>query len=84
MTISEEGWRWLRSLPVLVLAVLLMLGGAYVYKQDAVNGAAPAALIGAGLVILGVWAGVEVYRMDRVLKKAPDPEPEPEALDEVG
>jgi hypothetical protein len=82
MTISEEGWKWIRSLPMLGLAVLLMIAGAYVYKQDAVNGAAPAALIGAGLTILGVWVGVEVYRMDRAPKKAP--EPEPEALDEVG
>lgn len=66
---NDDNKAWVRSWPMLLVAGLLLIGGAYAYKQDAENGAAPAALIGAGLIIMGGWFAVEVYRLDRKVAK---------------
>jgi hypothetical protein len=61
---NEDNQAWVRSWPLLLVAALLMIGGAFGYYR-ADDNIASAALIGAGLIIVGTWIGMEVYRTAR-------------------
>lgn len=80
---TEENGAWIRSWPILLVAGLLLIGGAYVYTRESSTGAAAAALIGAGLIVLGGWFAVEVYRMDRA-SESPKVEEESDGQSDPG
>lgn len=65
---TDDDKAWVRSWPMLLVAALLMIGGAYGYFRVEDN-IASAALMGAGLVLVGGWFAVEVYRLDRKVAK---------------
>jgi hypothetical protein len=54
MSIPPEVKVWLRSLPLLLSAAILLMTGAWFYLRDEQGGAATAAMA-AGLVVLGAW-----------------------------
>ena len=55
---------FMSSLPVLLLGAALTLAGGIMYAQAGQSTGA-AAIVGSGLTLLGIWVGVEVYRMAR-------------------
>jgi hypothetical protein len=50
---------WIRSLPLLLSAAILLMTGAFFYLRDEQGGAATAAMA-AGLVVLGAWMATAV------------------------
>jgi predicted membrane protein len=52
---QDEDKRWLRALPLLLAASILLMGGALVFYQAGDNTASTAAFT-AGLLLLGAWA----------------------------
>jgi predicted membrane protein len=56
---SEEDKRWLRALPLLLAASLLLMGGALAFYRAGDNTASTAAFT-AGLLLLGAWAATAV------------------------
>jgi predicted membrane protein len=61
---SEEDKRWLRALPLLLAASLLLMAGALAFYRAGDNTASTAAFT-AGLILLGAWgttAIVDWYR----------------------
>ena len=55
---------WWQRLPLLLAVVFLLLAGGRQYLEDGENDAA-AALVAAGLVVLGSWISVEVLAAER-------------------
>jgi uncharacterized membrane protein HdeD (DUF308 family) len=61
---SEDDKRWLRALPLLLAAALLLLAGSLAFYRAGDNTASTAAFT-AGLILLGAWgctAIVDWYR----------------------
>lgn len=56
---TEEDKRWLRALPLLLAAALLLMGGALAFYRAGDNTASTAAFT-AGLLLLGAWAATAV------------------------
>ena len=57
---DDETRRWLRALPLPLLAAAAVFGAGWLARQDA--RAVSVALLGAGIALVGVWAGAEISR----------------------
>jgi phosphotransferase system glucose/maltose/N-acetylglucosamine-specific IIC component len=73
--------RWVRALPLLLSASILLIGAAWAFAKDR-NGTGSVAAFTAGLILLGAWVTTAVVDWHEGQPQRPEDSPEQHEEDE--